>query len=169
MDAILDWTHETRSVPETGLSVVREATAEERAALAEASNVEGCSRLVATYTIKPIGMGRYRLKGNVAIDVTQACVVTVEPLQRTYKAPLDLELWPADMLTSDTEIDSLEADPEPIEDGRIDIGRIVYEELAGAIDPYPRKDGANFEWEEDAPPAATNPFAALARLRDKDN
>ena len=169
MDAILNWTHETRAIPEAGLSITREATPEERQALADAMDLIACTRLVVRYAIKLIDQDRYRLKGDIAIDVTQACVVTLEPLDRRYTAPLNLELWPAELLAEEgeTEIDALGPDLEPIEDGRIDVGRIVAEELASAIDPYPRKEGAAFEWEDKSAPARDNPFAALEKLKRK--
>jgi hypothetical protein len=39
-------------------------------------------------------------------------------------------------------IDPLADEPEPLEGDRIDLGEIVAEELALAIDPYPRAPGA---------------------------
>ena len=59
--------------------------------------------------------------------------------------------------------------PEPIVEGKVDLGPVIYETLATALDPYPRREGASFEWpgEADAPGTeqVRNPFAALARLK----
>ena len=60
-------------------------------------------------------------------------------------------------------------DPEPLIDGRVDLGAIATEFLMLGIDPYPRKPDAAFE-----PPAAADddtahPFAALAALRKPSN
>ena len=59
--------------------------------------------------------------------------------------------------------------PEPISDGRIDLGPILYETLATSLDPYPKKDGVSFEWsqgaEEPRSEAGTSPFAALGALK----
>jgi hypothetical protein len=56
-------------------------------------------------------------------------------------------------------------DPEPIMDGKIDVGELVAQYLSLAIDPYPRAEGESFELAADAPKAAEevyeNPFAAL--------
>ena len=57
MDAILDWKHDTRAIPEAGLSTTREATAGERAAVAAAMELIACGRLVARYEIKEITPG----------------------------------------------------------------------------------------------------------------
>jgi hypothetical protein len=57
--------------------------------------------------------------------------------------------------------------PEPLIDGRIDLGAIATEFLLLGIDPYPRKPGAVFQ-----PPAsadvAAHPFAELAALKKGD-
>jgi hypothetical protein len=54
--------------------------------------------------------------------------------------------------------------PDPIIDGRIDLGALAAEFLALGLDPYPRKPGAAFDLGE-AEPERESPFAALARLR----
>ncbi len=51
--------------------------------------------------------------------------------------------------SGEEEVEALSAaEIEPIEHGRIDVGRIVYETLSAAIDPYPRKAGAEFAADE---------------------
>ena len=56
--------------------------------------------------------------------------------------------------------------PDPIVDGKIDLGALAAEFLALGLDPYPRKPGAEF-----APPAADeppdSPFDALAKIAKK--
>ena len=49
MNAVLDWTHETRAIPEAGLDVTREADEKMRAVFAEALGIDGCKRLMARY------------------------------------------------------------------------------------------------------------------------
>jgi uncharacterized metal-binding protein YceD (DUF177 family) len=171
METILDWKHDTRSIPERGLAVERSATTEERVAVKEALDVVACSRLVARYEIVPEHDGRIRLTGTADATVTQTCIVSLEDFERPYSAPIDVEFWPSDALTeeSDTVVDPLGPDREPIEDGRIDAGRIVYEELASVIDPFPRRDGAALDWKDEAGAAATHPFAALGKLRRKES
>lgn len=167
MDAILDWKHDARAIPEAGLSTTREATADERAAVATAMELLACNRLVARYDISAEAAGRFRLTGTVDVTVRQTCVVTLEEIERRYSAPLDLEFWPAEMLAADADgdIDPLGADREPIEEGRLNVGRIVYEELVSVVDPFPRRDGAKVDWEDKEGAARTHPFAQLARLK----
>jgi hypothetical protein len=50
------------------------------------------------------------------------------------------------------------------------VGRIVYETVSAALDPYPRKSGAEFTWSDprEAEAAArANPFALLKKLKDE--
>jgi hypothetical protein len=54
--------------------------------------------------------------------------------------------------------------PDPIVDGRIDLGALAAEFLALGLDPYPRKPGAAFAGAEPEP-ERDSPFAALARLK----
>jgi hypothetical protein len=57
-------------------------------------------------------------------------------------------------------------DEEPMENGAIDVGRVVFEELMSGIDPYPRRPDAHFDWSGDGiEETRDNPFAALSRLR----
>jgi len=163
----IDWVHETRSIPEAGLDVTREADEETRAALAEVLGIDVCERLVARYTIKPFESGRFELHGTAEMDAQQTCVVTLDPIARSYSVRLDVAYWPRELLGDGpgADIDSLADDPEPIEDGRLDVGRVIYEELASTVDPFARKDDATFEWKAEQEPARDNPFAALEKLK----
>jgi hypothetical protein len=61
-----------------------------------------------------------------------------------------------------------EPDLEPIVAGRIQVGRVLFECLAGAIDLFPRKPGATFEVPEEGTQAgAEGPFASLAKIKRK--
>ena len=71
---------------------------------------------------------------------------------------------------SSTSFDALSGeDPEPIDNGSIALGRVTYELLAAALEPYPRKPGAQLSAETPVPersePDGSGPFAELARLK----
>lgn len=170
----LDWLDETRDIGKGGRAVTREANETDRRKLAEALDLIACEALDFDYMIKPLSEGRYRLSGRLKASVTQACVVSLEPVPSTIGEEVSLEFWPAELLSERAiggEHDVLgEADPEPLGQlGRIDSGRIAYEVLSAALDPYPRKAGAEFEYagapEDTAAKERAHPFAALARLQ----
>ncbi len=91
------------------------------------------------------GHGRYRLAGKVTAQLTQNCVVTLDPIAQNVEGSFDVQFWPPGKLpeSGEEEVEALNAaEIEPIEHGRIDAGRIVFETLSASVDPYPRKPGA---------------------------
>jgi uncharacterized metal-binding protein YceD (DUF177 family) len=170
----LAWTHRASEIPDTGLRVSKAATEAERLALAEALEVLSCEAAKVDYTIRAIGGGQCRMSGEVSARLTQACVVTLEPLSTELKEGFEVEFWPPDVVpgvpSAEVEVSGLR-DIEPIEHGTMDAGRIVFETLAAAIDPYPRKEGAELEWRDEdgewSEPGSGNPFAKLKALKKK--
>ena len=121
------------------------------------------------------GSGRLRLTGQLQADVTQTCVVTLEPVDAQLEVPVEVEFWPA-ALVEEMERNAEESGnhglldwPEAVVDGRIDLGPVIYETLATALDPYPKRPGISFDWSQGHPEAAgegkSGPFAALAALK----
>ena len=55
-----------------------------------------------------------------------------------------------------------EDEPDPIIEGKIDLGALAAEFFALGLDPYPRKPGASFELNA-KPEPADSPFAVLAK------
>ncbi len=170
----LSWDHATREIPEAGLQRKRAADPQERAAVARALDLAGLSRLDAEYTITPTMDGRYAVSGTVRAEITQACVVTLEPIESTIEEPFDVTFWPAEDMpapaSGEVSLDA-EEDPEPIVGGQIAVGRIVFECLAAAIDPFPRKPEATLDRTSTAPDGSVdkpvNPFAVLSSIRPK--
>jgi uncharacterized metal-binding protein YceD (DUF177 family) len=172
MSEALDWSYRVSDVPEGGIRETRIATDSERVRLAEGLDIISCQRLACELSIRAIGKGHYRLAGKVVADLTQACVVTLEPIAQRAEGAFDVEFWPPSALPESTEVEMealSAAEIEPIEHGRIDAGRIVFETLATSLDPFPRKSGAEFHAElpENAGLSETGPFAALKRLKDQ--
>lgn len=170
MAAELDWTYGIGDIPESGLSAERRATPAACAGIAAALDLVACNRLEARYEIKPLSQGRYLLEGSLEADITQSCVVTLEPVESHLLEPFEVEFRPG-APTGVAEFDALEArDIEPLEGGVIPVGRIVYEHLASAIEPYPRKEGAVLDQQVSGRREAeegTSPFAVLKQLRPK--
>jgi uncharacterized metal-binding protein YceD (DUF177 family) len=166
-------TVETYAVGDEGLEVGFEANATERAALARRLGVLALDRLVAAARLRRASDGRIRAKVTFDADVLQSCVVTMEPVASGLSDAFEVSFGDNEAeagLEVDVAIDE-EDPPEPIrDDGRMELGELVTQHLALALDPYPRKPGAGLaapvERERPAEPAA-NPFAALAKLTAK--
>jgi len=173
MSGPLAWSHRTTEIPEGGLHERVAATGVERAAIAEELGLVSCEAVEANYAVRALGAGRYRLVGALAARLTQACIATLEPIAQTIGETFEVQFWPAGSLpdTGDTEVEALSVpEVEPLEHGLIDVGRVVFETLSAALDPYPRKRGASLEWQDpnDGEEAgAAGPFAALKKLKDQ--
>lgn len=173
MDDTLDWSRAVAEIGDKGLTETRSADAAERARVAEALDLLAVDRLEAAYSIRPRGKTGYLLKGTLSAQLTQACVVSLEPVPARVEAKFSVLFKPeVEGRGSDLDFDPVaeEDEPEVIENGRIAVGRIVYEHLAGAIDPYPRKADAVLSYTdpEAGDAAKSSPFAALDKLRRKE-
>lgn len=172
MTSPLDWTHVTAAI-NAPHSEERHATSAEREALAKALELLSCSELVARYAVKPLGEGRFLLEGELDADVTQACIVSLEPIPAHLHDSFSVEFRPAGDVPADDDAGEREilngSDIEPIDDGRIEAGRIIFEHLSAVLDPYPRKPDAEFDWRDpkaEADAKAGGAFAALAKLKE---
>lgn len=152
------------------------ADAGERAALAQRFGLVALDRLEARVTAQALsGSVALRVEGRVEATLTQSCVVTLEPVVQHVDEPFRLDFGtPADVVdaaSGEMLLDPEPDGPDPLPEGPIDLGELVAEQLALAIDPYPRKEGADFDAVrreaglEEAGKRAENPFAALAELK----
>jgi uncharacterized metal-binding protein YceD (DUF177 family) len=167
------------ALPGTGRTHVLEANAEELAALAKRLDVLAVRSLTAKVTATPMGGSPLiRVDGRFEAALTQACSVTLEPMETTVAEDFALTYGPdsdSDVTPGGKEIQLHMDDddpPEPIVGGQIDLGEAVVEYLSLAIDPFPRSPGALFEAGEGHDftvnePEKGNPFAVLANLKKK--
>ena len=155
-----------------------EATPAERAALAEVLDLQAIDRLVAKLTLRRLSSGLIEVKGALESEVVQTCGVTLEPVPAKVAETFRLTFGDADPEPdlSEIDIDFEDSDPpEPILDGKIDLGALVAEQLSLGLDPYPRKAGAVLPQEfapNEAEIAAENelagkrkPFLGLYKLK----
>lgn len=175
-DMPLDWSLAVADIPERGSTVKREATAAELKAVAAALDILGCDQIALDARVRARAGGRYVLEGTIAAKLTQACVVSLDPVPDELAIDLDIEFEPDPAAASELGSDNELGDPfeekelEPIENGRLNLGRVVFEEIASHLDPFPRAEGAELEQREAAGPGdakSESPFAKLAALKNK--
>jgi len=155
-----------------------EASEAERVALAEVLELQGIGRLIATLRLRRLASGLIEVTGNMESEVVQTCVVTLEPVPAEIRENFRLTFGDVEPEPTLGEIDIHFDDsdpPEPIVDGKIDLGALVAEQLSLALDPYPRKEGAEVPQEFapneaeihalETPPATRKPFAGLDKLK----
>lgn len=126
--------------------------------------------------IRPLGKEDWIVEGRLTAQVSQACVVSLAPVPQTVDEAIKRLYIPAEEVPEGTEID---LDLEDDEDAdtfvdRIDLGHLMIEMLALALDPYPRAGDAALEQTQFAPPGiepltdeSLKPFAKLAELKAK--
>lgn len=143
-----------------------EATETERTALCEALELVTLGALAADLTVRPWRGEGVRVEGTVRGRVTQACVVTLEPVAGEVGEEIDVRLHPDAVETAAVEVDPDAPDPvEPLAGDTVDVGAIVLEHFVLGLDPYPRAPGAEFAEAGDPQEAEPSPFAVLAALK----
>lgn len=169
----LDWSIATDSVPDQGQTLELAANARECAAIARALELLECKALRVSCKIMPKPDDRYRVTGTFTAETTQSCVVTLEPVAGRVEETFDVEFRPPDRIPAprggELDIDD-GPDIEPLEASSIPLGAIVFEYLASAVDPFPRKPDAVFEHDamtdaKGATAGEDNPFSVLAQLK----
>jgi len=151
------------------------ATQSEMEVVARLLALVALSGLTFSYRFKAGGGGCLHLTGRLRANVTQTCVVSLDPVEACLDVPVEVEFWPAP-LVEELERSAEEPGtlglldwPEAVVDGRIDLGPVIYESLATALDPYPKREGVSFDWSQGSPQEAgqdkSGPFAPLAALK----
>ena len=162
------------ALPVDGVALTIVADEGERAALAALNRLPAIANLTASFTLRRSGRDGARVTGAVHADVTQVCIVTLEPFAASLDEPVEVVFAPPAKETparrgvqEEVNLDlTAEDPPDTIVDGVVDLGALAAEFFALGLDPYPRKPGAELE----APPPESgdpSPFAALAELAPK--
>jgi uncharacterized metal-binding protein YceD (DUF177 family) len=128
-------------LPRDGLEYTLEADAEERRRLAEFNGILEVGRLKATFRLTAGARGKVKVEGRLLASATQSCVVTLEPVVADIDAPIEVTFVPPGAGKKDSD-----ADQDVIENGAVDLGAVAGEFLTLNLDPYPRKEGAAFEF-----------------------
>jgi len=171
---------DTATLLATGADVEIEANAQERAALADLDDLVGINRLIGRFHIAKHSNGLVNVRGHIEAEVTQICVISLDPFDTTIEAEVDVNFaeegstsahmpshgashGPSHEAGEDQERDP----PDLMMNGEIDLGALAAEFLALSLDPYPKKEGARFEEIISETPAAPSPFAILGKITQK--
>lgn len=160
-------------IPGNGMEMDVAAKPVEREALARRFQVRSIEALSATVHLRSVAGGALvRVDGTLTAKVVQTCVVSLEPVPQEVSEKFSMNFsadTPDTVPGTELELSVDDEDPpDPIVGGMIDVGEVVAEQLALALDPFPRKAGVAFEEaEEEAPEPEKrpSPFAVLAALR----
>lgn len=148
-----------------GVGVTRDLEPDEagRARIARSLDLIELPAFTAKVSVQPTAAG-WTLSGRVTAHAVQRCGLTLEPLPAEIDESFAIDLVEADPRAPvEIEVDPEDDGPDVVEDGVIDLGVYAVEQLALALDPFPRKPGAVFEQPEQ--PAEESPFAVLKQFR----
>ena len=140
-----------------GYDLTIEANATELAALATRLHLPEVNALTCRFRLRPAPNGTFIAEGWLDAMVTQTCVVSLDDFPALVSDHFVVCLVPAGSESDDIDPESI--DEIPYRDGMIDLGDAAAEQLALALDPWPRKPDASLPTAETDEP--TSPFAAL--------
>lgn len=175
------------------LDTTVEAAAAECAALARRLDVPSVHSVQCRFRLSGAdSSGRVVGEGLLQASLDQVCVATLDEFTATVTERFTVRFVPADQMPDrrspvdeaggegELALDPDEDDDLPYVNGTLDLGEAAAEQLALALDPYPRKPGAalpsgigSVDLPDDEADATTqdrpNPFAVLAARRRNGN
>jgi uncharacterized metal-binding protein YceD (DUF177 family) len=162
-------TYNLNRLGQSGDEITFSANDAERAALAAHVAVLEVSKFDARIVLKKLAANRFGASFELTAEITQACVVTLEPLVARIHQAFQRELHYTPNLRR-TEKDltiALEEDdaPEEIDSLHYDLAGPLIEEFVLAIDPYPRAPGVAFQPPAEPGDQPQSPFAVLKTLK----
>lgn len=153
--------------------IALEADKDELKALAKAWSVLSVDALKAELQVSRWKKDGIKITGSVQAAITQECIVTLEPIPSRIDETVEQIFVPegsklARIITNEAGEMVLDPEgpdiPEQFIGDTVDVGAVVAEFVALAIDPYPRKEGAEFDdygTKETPEERKPSPFAAL--------
>jgi uncharacterized metal-binding protein YceD (DUF177 family) len=143
------------------IDITVEASPEECAAVAERLLVVGIPALRCAFVLTRVAGGIVEAQGHLQARVSRTCVVSLDEFEAGVDERFRLRFVPAGTESDDPNPES--EDEVPYTGDFLDLGETAVEQLALALDPYPRKPDAELPVAETEAPE--HPFAALASLR----
>ncbi|GHC79736.1 YceD family protein [Limoniibacter endophyticus] len=162
-------------LPSKGIRVRIEADEAQRTALAKIHELISVDSFYAEMVVTQWKKKGAKVSGRFSARIVQECVVTLEPLETLLEddfeglfvpenSPLSR---PASIVDGEMLLDAEGPDaPEEFAGTTVDVGAFAEENFVLAIDPYPRKEGAEVQQEVEEL-REESPFAKLAALKTK--
>jgi len=141
-------------LPQKGLPVLVEANERQREALAAEHDLLSVESYRADLLVTSWKRNGVKVTGRVEADITQACIVTLDPVAAHIDEPVEALFLPEQSKLGREGFEGggeivLDADgpdsPETFSGDTIDVGALAEQFFGLAIDPYPRKSGASLD------------------------
>jgi uncharacterized metal-binding protein YceD (DUF177 family) len=145
-----------------GLRYVVNSTEAERQAVAVRMGLVALPEFTCVFELRRADRNCVMAAGELRARAVQTCVISLETFEEEIVEDFLVRFVPDGKQTEDVD---LEAEDEiPYVGTTLDLGEAATEQLALALDPFPRKPGASLPSEEEQN-APKGPFAALHRLK----
>ncbi len=131
---------EISQIGEAGLDHVIEATPAECAALTRRMGVPAVLSLSCRFRLVRARGNTVSAEGHLVAAVVRTCVVSLDEFETEVEEDFRVRFVPAGTERYDPDPEA--EDEIPFTHGVIDLGETAAEQLALALDPYPRKPGA---------------------------
>jgi hypothetical protein len=141
-------------LPQKGLPVLVEANERQREALAAEHDLLSVESYRADLLVTSWKRNGVKVTGRVEADITQACIVTLDPVTAHIDESVEALFLPEQSKLGREGFEGggeivLDADgpdsPETFSGDTIDVGALAEQFFGLAIDPYPRKSGASLD------------------------
>ena len=140
-----------------GLTVDVEAKPDELPAIAARLHVLALASLHCAFKLRRVGASTVEAEGVLRAQVTETCVISLDPFSHGVQETFTIHFVPSG--AEDDNPDPEAVDQIPYTSGAADLGEAAVEQLALALDPFPRKPGAALP--DEATAETPSPFAAL--------
>ena len=107
--------------------------------------------------------GCWELKGKINVAITQACVVTGQPVVSTFMSELEERF--VDSFSDKTEIDAMEVNVDLLVNGEIPVGECVCQWIGVCAPAWPRAENVPVLGEPELDNTENHPFARLSELK----
>ncbi len=144
-----------------GVEIMLAADKAECAALAARMGLPEIDSLTCRFVARSGPGGTVEADGELRARLTQICIVSLDAFSAEVAEDFVIRFVPEGTEQQDPDLES--ADEITFTGTMLDFGEAASEQLALALDPYPRKPGAVLG--PDAPYQAESPFARLAAFR----
>ncbi|MEM8689385.1 MAG: DUF177 domain-containing protein [Pseudomonadota bacterium] len=147
------------------------ADAAELAGLQARFGVDELTSVSAHLTLAAQPEGAVKVSGTLRAALRQTCIISLEPVEETIEEAVAVLYLPQGQDEPQDDGD-FELDYETFDGSTLDLGELIAQQIAGAINPYPRRAGAEFgnsgQLGDNAPEERDNPFAVLQALKSKE-
>ena len=144
-----------------GMAVDIEARQDELPAVAARLRVLALESLHCAFKLRRVGASTVEGEGALRARVTETCVVSLDPFCHDVEETFTVHFVPPGAEDDDPDPEAI--DQIPYTGGAADLGEAAVEQLALALDPFPRKPGAALPAE--ATEEMASPFATLLARR----